>query len=157
MTLTALKSILKNVDNLQFNLPNGEIIPTHFHITEAGILTKNFIDCGGKVRIEKSISFQIWVAADIDHRLSPSKLLQIIHASEKVIGQEDLDIDIEYQTDTIGKYGLDYNGHNFSLTPKFTNCLAQDHCGIPMDKLKVNLADLVASSSSCCTPGGGCC
>jgi hypothetical protein len=34
--------------------------------------------------------------------------------------------------------------------------LASDKCGIPADKLKVDLKDLEAKTT-CCSPGGGCC
>ena len=46
---------------------------------------------------------------------------------------------------------------NFMITSKQTNCLAEDQCGIPQEKLKVNLSQLSKSQNSSCTPGGGCC
>ncbi len=69
---------------------------------------------------------------------------------------EDLEIEVEYQSDTIGKYGLDFSGENFLLTTKQTDCLAKDNCGVPQHKQKLQLAEL-ETSKSCCTPGGGCC
>lgn len=30
-----------------FKLENGNSVPEHFHVTEVGIITKDFIDCGG--------------------------------------------------------------------------------------------------------------
>jgi hypothetical protein len=65
---------------------------------------------------------------------------------------EDLDIEVEYQEDTIGKYELDLNGRNFVLVARQTACLAQDKCGIPADKLKPN-----QQTATSFTPGGGCC
>ena len=38
------------------------------------------------------------------------------------------------------------------LTSTQTNCLAQDKCGIPAEKLKVNMADLSKEKQACCTP-----
>ena len=35
---------------IQIMLPEGEFVPTHFHITEVGRVRKDFIDCGGTVR-----------------------------------------------------------------------------------------------------------
>ena len=32
---------------IQIMLPEGEFVPTHFHITEVGRVRKDFIDCGG--------------------------------------------------------------------------------------------------------------
>ncbi len=159
MLLSEFKLLLADMESISFHLPNGNVIPPHFHITEAGLVTKTFVDCGGKLRSEKSINFQIWVAGDTDHKLTPSKLLQIIKASETVIGSEDLEIEIEYQMETIGKFGLEYSiASGFRLSPKFTNCLAADHCGLPtLEKIKVNVVDLVTTNSTCCTQSTSCC
>ena len=155
MKLSEFKNYLTSATELAFVLPNGTLVPPHFHITEMGLLTKNFIDCGGVVREEKVVSFQIWVAEDEDHRLSANKVLDIIDQSEKLLGTEDVAVEVEYQTDTIGKYGLDFLGKSFLLTAKQTDCLAKDHCGVPQ-KSNLPLADLQTNASSC-TPGGGCC
>ncbi|MBK8659746.1 MAG: hypothetical protein IPN22_12965 [Bacteroidetes bacterium] len=153
MKLSTFKQHLNRVNAVNFVQPNGHFVPRHFHITEAGLVTKHFIDCGGTVRQEKAINFQVWVANDTDHRLAPQKLLNIISLSEKLFGNEDLEIEVEYQSDTIGKYGLDFQGENFLLTAKQTDCLAKDNCGIPQD-LQVSALE---TTNSCCTPGGGCC
>ncbi len=123
MKLSDLKKQLNNTSELIFLLPNGTNVPKHFHVTEVGQVTKHFIDCGGTVRNEKKVSFQLWEANDLDHRLAPQKLINIIALSEKVLGVEDAEIEVEYQSDTIGKYGLEFNGKNFELTSKHTNCL----------------------------------
>lgn len=156
MKLSEFKKQLSTVTDLNFVLPNGTKVPQHFHITEVGQVTKNFIDCGGTVRNEKVVNFQLWEANDFDHRLAPKKLNDIIVLSEKVLGLEDAEIEVEHQSDTIGKYGVDFNGKDFVLTSTQTNCLAQDKCGIPPEKLKVNLVDL-SNNQNCCTPGGKCC
>ena len=111
MNLNEIKKILSSLDAVIFQLPNKSVVPEHFHVTEVGMITKNFIDCGGKVREEKVINFQLWEAADYDHRLAPSKLVNIIELSEKVLNiNPELEIEVEYQSDTIGKYGLDFDG-----------------------------------------------
>ena len=156
MKLSEFKKQLSTVTDLNFVLPNGTKVPKHFHVTEVGQVTKNFIDCGGTVRNEKVVNFQLWEANDFDHRLAPKKLNDIIALSEKVLGLEDAEIEVEYQSDTIGKYGVEFNGKDFTLTSTQTNCLAQDKCGIPTEKLKVNLVDL-SNNQSCCTPGDKCC
>jgi hypothetical protein len=145
--LTALKSVV-------FRLPNGTELPAHFHVTEVGLVTKHFIDCGGVERTETVANFQLWEAGDYDHRLAPQKFLHILDLSRKILGAQDLEIEVEYQQGTISKFGLDFDGQHFLLVPKFTACLAQDACGIP-DKKKVSLSELQVSPS--CTPGGGCC
>ena len=158
MKLSEIKTLLTKVNKVNFELPNGTLVPEHFHVTEVGLITKDFIDCGGTIRHEKVANFQLWEANDFDHRVAPQKLLSILALSEKVLGTEDLEIEVEYQTDTIGKYNLDFNGGNFVLTSKHTNCLASDSCGIPKEKLKVNLVELgTQQTASCCAPGGGCC
>jgi hypothetical protein len=159
MKLSEMKNILPSLNEVLFNLPNGLTIPAHFHVTEVGMITKNFIDCGGTIREEKVVNFQLWEANDFDHRLAPQKLLQIIELSERKLGITDQEIEVEYQSDTIGKYGLEFNGTSFQLTGKTTNCLASDSCGIPPQKRKTKLADLtvIAAPEICCTPGGGCC
>ena len=157
MKLSEFKNQIASLNEVNFELPNGSLVPQHFHVTEVGQVTKHFIDCGGTVRNEKTVSFQLWEANDLDHRLAPKKLGDIIALSEKVLGVEDAEIEVEYQSDTIGKYGVEFGGKNFLLTQKQTACLASDKCGIPEDKLKVNLADLQKKDQPCCTPGGKCC
>ncbi|MGZ3900109.1 MAG: DUF6428 family protein [Bacteroidia bacterium] len=161
MKLSEIKKQLENLTDLNFQLPDGSLVPSHFHVTEVGMITKNFIDCGGTVRTEKVVNFQLWSSVDTDHRLKPQKLTNIISLSEKVLGIEDLDVEVEYQPlnseATIGKFGLDFNGKNFVLTLKKTDCLAKDNCGIPVEKKKVSLSELTPKSESCCTPGGKCC
>lgn len=157
MKLSEFKTKLTSLDEVNFIQPNGTIVPEHFHITEVGLTTKHFIDCGGTVRQEKYVNFQLWEARDYDHRLAPDKLKKIIELSEKVIGIEDYEIEVEFQTSTIGKYGLDFDGKQFLLTSKKTNCLASDKCGISTEKNKLNLSELKIEKTNYCTPGRGCC
>lgn len=157
MKLSEVKKVLENVQDVNFRLANGTKVPEHFHVTEVGEINKHFIDCGGTVRHEKVVSFQLWEANDFDHRLKPQKLSGIIALSEKTLGLGDLEVEVEYQSDTIGKYGLSFDGKYFVLEMKQTNCLASDKCGIPAEKLKVNLSTLTSKAESCCSPGGGCC
>ena len=158
MKLSEIKNHLAQLEQIAFELPDGTLVPSHFHVTEVGEITKHFIDCGGTVRHEKVANFQLWNANDTDHRLKPEKLLNIIHLSESKLGIPNLEIEVEYQNETIGKYGLDFDGVNFLLTQKQTACLASDSCGIPTEKLKVALSEIgTANSKATCTPGGGCC
>ncbi len=154
MKVSAFKQHLNTLENLNFIQANGELVPAHFHVTEIGLVTKHFVDCGGDVHEEKAANIQIWVADDVDHKLSPAGLLTIFDLSKKVLGDEDLEIEVEYQTETIGKYALDFKYGHFVLVAKHTDCLAQLQCGIPQPKQLVNLASV---GTSCCTPGGGCC
>jgi hypothetical protein len=156
MKLSEIKTILETAEAVNFRLPDGTMVPEHFHVTEIGQITKNFIDCGGTVRKEETANFQLWDANDYDHRLKPKKLLNIIALSEKVLELGDHEIEVEYQSNTIGKYDLDFNGKDFLLVAKKTACLASDNCGVPA-KQKVSLSMLGNSQENVCTPGGGCC
>jgi len=156
MKISEIKKQLSNLENVTFMLPNGSFVPEHFHVTEVGLITKNFIDCGGKVRNETVVNFQLWNANDFEHRLKPKKLLDIIALSEKVLRTADFEIEVEYQAETIGKYDLSFDGTTFTLLNKQTACLAEDQCGIPTEKEKVKLSE-ISSQTNSCVPGGGCC
>lgn len=151
MKISEFKKQLNAVNFLHFYLPDGKAIPAHFHITEIGIVTKNFIDCGGKVRKEEVASLQLWEANDFNHRLTTEKLLGIVTLAESKLGLEDLEIEVEYQAGTIGKFGVEFKDGNFLLTNKQTACLALENCGLP--KIVENLIQ----TKEGCTPGGGCC
>jgi hypothetical protein len=157
MKLSEIKKHLETLEAVNFMLPDGSFVPEYFHVTEVGLITKNFIDCGGTVRKETVVNFQLWDANDYDHRLKPGKLLSIIALSEKVLGIEDYEIEVEYQDTTIGKYDLGFNGQNFQLINKQTACLAKEQCGIPSEKQKVNLTEITTNNANSCTPGAGCC
>lgn len=145
MLLSQAKSVLKELETIGFQLPNGDLVPNHFHVTEVGKITKHFIDCGGTERKEDVVNFQLWNANDYDHRLHPEKLLNIIELCEKLLKIADLEIEVEYQADTIGKFGLDFDGEHFLLTNKQTCCLARDKCGISVEKTKVKSSTLKIS------------
>lgn len=169
MELSKIKEILPTLNNVEFQLENGKFVPEHFHVTEVGVITKHFIDCGGNTRNEKVVNFQLWNANDFEHRLKPNKLLDIILLCEEKLGIEDSEIEVEYQSEiadsqtpnqiknslqTIGKYDLDFNGIHFVLKNKQTACLANETCGVPEGKQNVKLSDL---NTSCCTLKSGCC
>lgn len=153
MILSEVKLALEKLEVIGFQLPNGELVPNHFHVTEIGKITKHFIDCGGTVRNEEVVNFQLWNANDYDHRLHPEKLVHIIELSEKMLGLQDSEIEVEYQGDTIQKFALDFDGKNFLLTSKQTDCLAKDNCGVPEEKVKVS----EFTNEPCCSPEGNCC
>ena len=151
MTLQEVKHQLENLDSLQFQLPSGEIVPQHFHVTEVGEVSKHFIDCGGTMRHEKKVNFQLWTADDVNHRLQPKKLKNIIQLSEKKLQLNDtLEVEVEYQGSTIGKYHLDFQNEKFQLVTTLTDCLAKDQCGIPEEQMP-------KKETAGCDPNSGCC
>ena len=157
MKLSNFKTQLDQIDEITFQLENGQEIPKYFHVTEVGQVNKHFIDCGGTERKETTISFQLWTASDYDHRLSAQKLASILKLSEDRLGLVDAEIEVEYQSDTIGKYGLDFQNGKFVLTSKQTDCLAKDNCGIPQQKPRIRMSTLGEVKATSCAPGSGCC
>jgi hypothetical protein len=152
MNLSTLQAHLQSLETLRFQLPNGDFVPAHFHITEIGHISKKFIDCGGAVHEQETASVQIWVAADVEHRLSPQGFLHIIDLSKQILAGKDLELVVEYQTETISQFGLDFQNGGFVLTPKHTDCLAPIRCDLPQAKPKIRLGE-----KNYCTPGSGCC
>ena len=148
MKINDVKEELNKLQSVKFLLPNGSVIPEHFHVTEVGIISKNFIDCGGTIRKDKVASFQLWTSDDFDHRLAPQKFLDIITLSEQKLNLKNLEIEVEYQSDTIGRFGLSFDGECFLLTNKKTDCLDKNKCGVDEPIYKDN---------SSCTPKSGCC
>ncbi len=155
MKLSEITQHLSNLSNINFQLPDGSLVPSHFHVSEIGKIDKTFIDCGGTVRTEKVVNFQLWSANDYDHRLHPEKLVHIIDLARRTLQLGDWDVEVEYQGDTIQKFGIEDTPDGFLLTAQQTDCLAKEACGIPKEKPKVRLSQL--NTTSCCEPSSGCC
>ena len=153
MKLSEFKNQLSGLREIAFELPDGSLVPAHFHVTEVGKVSKHFIDCGGTLREEMKISFQLWEENDYNHRLHPDKLVHIIDLATKKLNLPDAQIEVEYQGESINKYELDFNGNNFLLVNTQTACLAKDACGLPEKKPKLKLSELQNS----CNPASGCC
>lgn len=151
MLLSQFKDKLKTVTEVMFTKEDGAAIAKHLHITEVGQINKRFIDCGGTVRSENVVSMQLWESIDYWHRLKPNKLLEIIELSEQKLQIENCEIEIEYQGETIGKYGVVFKNNSFVLTATKTACLAMDICGVPVVEV------LKEKVLLCCNPNSGCC
>jgi len=151
MTLQEFKNSLENRSDLSFIIENGIKIPAYFHITEMGLKTKYFMDCGGVMRKDSKITFQLWTSDDYEHRLSCYKLSAIIKKAESLI-KEDLDnleVEMEYQDYTIGLYSVNLIDDKYILEPTLTDCLAKEACGIDQPKQEIE-------TSECCTSDGCC-
>ena len=155
MKLSEVKEALKGMSELTFRLEDGTTVPAHFHVTEVGSVKRHFIDCGGTLRNDEAVNFQLWSSYDFHHRLKAEKLLQIIELAEEKLQLADQKVEVEYQSTTKGIYGLKFDGEAFVLTNTETDCLAKDNCGIPTEKIKTTIGKM--TDESCCTPGGGCC
>ena len=153
MKLSAFKKILSELDILKFQLPDGHFVPPHFHITEVGNVTRNYIDCGGILRQENKLNIQLWVASDKDHRLKPGKVIDILKLAEKQFEFSNIDVEVEYQQSTIGRFKLAFDGSVFQLIYTQTTCLAQEQCGILQEKPRVRLT----AGDLNCNPKSNCC
>ena len=132
-------------------MASGKKIPSHFHITEIGIIRKQYIDCGGNLRLENLINMQLWYSNDKNHKIEPAKILKIIERSDKLLKLQDEEIQIEYQQDTICKFNLEFSGDcTFKLIKTFTDCLDKESCNIiEKPRIKINQTK--------CDPATGCC
>jgi hypothetical protein len=120
---------------LRFQLPTGEFIPNHFHVTEIGRVEKNFIDCGGTRRQSVACMLQTWTANDFDHRLTAGKLAKIFKLAAAVLKATDLPVEVEYGPAVAGQYVLDKAevtgaALHLVLAGKQTDCLAKDKSGV---------------------------
>ena len=137
ITVAQLKQAL--ADNpghaLRLVLPDGAFVPEHFHVTEVGHVTKDFVDCGGTRRTTSACVLQTLVAHDTDHRLKSDKLGTIMGLTDKVLPDEGLPVEFEYDTGTVaqfaaGSIGVSGGALQIMLEAKHTACLAPDKCGL---------------------------
>ena len=107
-------------------------IPPYFHITDMGVKTKMFIDCGGKMNYESCVSFQIWTANDYDHRLTPEKVIGIIGKGGNIVpNMLNMEVKVEYQTYSLSEYTLEPKGNGvYNLVPTKSRCLSPELCGL---------------------------
>jgi hypothetical protein len=135
MTTTELVAALAAAPEaaVHVRLPDGGLVPAHFHVTEVGRVRKDFIDCGGTVRSSTTCQLQLWVADDTDHRLTARKLAGILRAGEKLLGPVALPVEVEYEGGLLSQYPLEaieptLSGLLFVLGGKHTDCLAKEPC-----------------------------
>jgi hypothetical protein len=105
------------------------------------------------LRQENKLNLQLWVASDAYHRLKPNNILNILQSAENELGCSNLELEVEYQQSTVGRYKLAFDGVVFQLINTQTACLAPDQCGIPQEKPRVR----VTASGLSCNPDSGCC
>lgn len=150
MILESLLTLLSEnpTAGVQLRLPDGNFVPSHFHITEVGLVRKDFIDCGGTVRSSASCVLQVWVAQDTHHRLDTSKLSKIIGLAAPLLMSSELPVEVEYEGGVLSQYPVTASeitplGVLLHLGTKHTACLAPELCVIG------------GNQSNCGTPG--CC
>lgn len=154
MKLKEFKSVLiANRDKpFTMQLPNGGAIPVSFHVTEVGLVTKTFVDCGGKVHSTQTCQLQAWVGEDVEHRLVAGKIADILDLASGILPHNEMDVEIEYEDATISQYPVESlqvsdDAVVVRLTTKHTDCLAKELCMVPSSQ---------AESSCGCGPSGCC-
>lgn len=151
MKLSQLKSLLQTNRDKQFllQLPNQKDVPHSFHITEVGLVDKKFIDCGGKIHSTQTCQLQAWIGSDTDHRIEAGKMADILQISASILPHDELEVEIEYEDEMISQYPIanalvDETSVVLQLTPKHTDCLAKELCGVPSSD------DAACCGPSCC-------
>jgi hypothetical protein len=138
MNLNELKTRLRAQPNLTLaiELPGGERIPAHFHVTEAGCVARKFVDCGGTFRASESCVLQVWFgrARDDGHRLTAGRLAMIIGLAGPIIPAGGLPVEIEYELGLVSQFPLVAVETSDGLLVlrlglKHTDCRAKAKCG----------------------------
>ncbi len=137
MKISELKYTLSAhpLKTLRFILPTGTKVPLHTHVTELARLDRKFVDCGGTFRTESTCRLQTWFADDTAHRLDTTKLLKIFDSGAKLMGEEDLEVEVEHEAPFISCFPVatikkEGDILNVYLGTKHTACLAEDKCGV---------------------------
>lgn len=142
-TSEILSFLLKHPDTtIRFKLPDQQLSPVHAHVTEVARIDKHLIDCGGTVRKESMCRLQTWVADDVDHRLTAKKLAGIIEKGAAIIGDEDLEMDVEHDVGFVTQFpvlDIQRSGDEtiLILGGKHTACLAPEKCCPPQPESAV--------------------
>jgi len=118
---------------LRFQRPDGPLLPIHPHVSEVARVEKHYIDCGGVLRADAFCRLQTWVADDVEHRLTPGKLLAIFDKAGPVQLRDDLEVDVEHEVGFVTQMPLEsaaVQGGELLLRVglRHTDCLAQDRC-----------------------------
>jgi uncharacterized protein DUF6428 len=151
MKFAALRETLEQHPNTlpRFILPDGDLIPSHAHVTEVGHVVKNFIDCGGLTGRDESVVLQTHVGRDIDHRLRADRFAKILRLGGRVLPHDQLDVEIEYDCCVVTQYPVlevkpagEYL--DVVLGKRRTQCLAQER-------------RKTAEAETCCASGSAAC
>ncbi len=154
MKLSELKKTLHahGEQPVRFTLPDGREVPAAYHLTEVGQVSKDFIDCGGKLHSETRCVLQLWLGDDTAHRLHADKFAAILELADRVVTRGDLEVEVEYEDEVISQYPL--AGSKFAgdalvlhLSSKHTDCLARHLC----------LPNEAETSDACCAATSRCC
>jgi hypothetical protein len=133
-------------------LPDGRRVPAEFHVTEAGTVTKDSIDCGGTRRRRVTAQLQTWTGRDAAHRLSTDRLARILEVCGPVLPAGDTPVEVEYEDGVVSQYPLaGIAAHETSLRLELglrhTDGLARERCGEGDDE---SVAAACGCGEQCC-------
>ena len=132
----------------RFILPDGDYIPSHAHVTEVGYVVKSYIDCGAETGKEEKVLLQIHVGNDTKHRLRSDRFAKILDLGERVLPNDQLNIEVEYDCCVVAQYPIEearVDGEylDLLLTPGRTQCRARDR--------------QTSAKDACCGTAASCC
>jgi len=138
MNLSEFRSLLSENPfcGLALTLPDGELVPPHYHITEVARAQKSFIDCGGKRHQQSACVLQVWLADDHDHRLEAGKLARVMKMAEDLFADCDaaeLPVLFEHEAPVLTALTVEKsevaNSHIvLHLALQHADCLAKELC-----------------------------
>lgn len=128
--------------SLHIVLPDDDVVPPHFHVTEIGRVQKEFIDCGGTAREAVHCQLQLLVASDVDHRLTAGKLAKVFDLSSPVLRGDDLPLVIEHEdcrtiAFPVASFTATDEQISIQLALPHPACLAGDACGLSPEEAGV--------------------
>jgi len=157
MKLSELKTLLSEYPERFFRLllPDGGTVPVSFHVTEIGRVHKTFLDCGGTLREKTTCQLQVWVGEDYDHRIETGKLAGILEKGAKLLPDESVPVEIEYEDKVISQYTVEAHEVSESavvlhLAHRHTECLAPELCGLPDFRIPPIGGKTNCSGPNCC-------
>jgi Family of unknown function (DUF6428) len=141
MNLKELRGVLsKHAETFpRFILPNGGYIPAHAHVTEIGYVVKNYIDCGGLGGKEEKVVLQTHVGNDTEHRLRSDRFSKIVELGKRVLPNEQLEVEVEYNCCVVAQYPIEdakLNGQHLELMlgHRRTHCRAAERPKTPVEE-----------------------
>lgn len=147
--------------HLTIHLPQGGLVPPHFHVTEVGHVAKKFVDCGGTFRTSETCVLQTWTGRERDdgHRLTAGKLAHILGLAQPILPASDLPVEVEYEDGVVSQFPIaavvpEAEGLAIYLGMKHTACLAREKCGADdkggCDDTEAEVTCCGGEKSSCC-------
>jgi Family of unknown function (DUF6428) len=158
MHLNELKTILRSHPSAcpRFTFPDGNQIPTHFHITEVGHVTRRFVDCGGVLHDRSDTCLiQTWLGEDLNHRLTAGRFAKILDLGAQLLPSEDVPVEVEYDCCVVAQYPIESvqrkgNVLELKLADKHTDCLSRRRRKIDGGCCTKQVEAHAATATSCC-------